>query len=287
MLAIARSHGADREKSSEIMRGASCRLPWAWDSLCLGIAMHEASNDGLRDVVNGVPPATILGGTWSKDSRGNPAYRMVSGEGAKYPDHPRHDLPSTAITLYARVMRVGTPDLGAAIIANAYTTSDVAPWVSWTLGATSTDALLVVGALYIPDEHPFPREIQGLTNLSDTEYTGIFLRWRTGDYMRLSMYGEHGNILSTTDSGATQTGTIGYAAGREVKLNLNESDALQFGGQYSQCMVWSRYLTDVEVLSLVADPYGWYSPHRETVTIAAPFPVGPGMASMGMVYGGP
>lgn len=282
---VARTAGASLEKPLEIVRGASTRLPWAWDFLCFAVPLHEASTEGLRDIANNVACNFTEGLQWTRDNRGNPALEWTAigteWERVEWPDHPRHDRPSTEITVYVRARDKGTSVVESGLLVNRYRSSD--PWASWGIQSGSTNprqlyATLALGvdAYVTPDTPEMPTD----------EYVSIFLRWRTGTPLQLDVLGERGNTLSSTAYASNMSGTIGYNAGENIRLNATEFVDKNWGGVYSQALVWGRRLSDVELATLVADPFGWYSPRREAVTVAAPFPVGPGMAAQGMLRAG-
>lgn len=284
MLAVvARSAGAGQQKPLEIVRGASSRLPWAWDGLCFAVPFHEPSYEGSRDIVNNVLPSVFTGVTWDRDNRGNIVASLDASAYIDYADHPRHDQPSTRITAYARFRRVAAGDSWGGIFSNIYSTSH--PYTTFLIGDSAAgdgklNAVVAMGTT----ENIFTLDISPA--VPTTEYVSAFLRWGEAA-LTLHVLGERGNTLGSI-VGETDAGPIAYAAGKGIRINGNEgAPPACFNGKYSQVMVWKRCLTDVELASLVSDPFGWYSPRREALTVAAPFPVGPGMAALGMKYAGP
>lgn len=271
MLAlVARSGGAYHEKPAEVSRGAASRLAWAWDGLCFGVPFHDADRNGMRDIANNQPVATLAGsaGTWSRDNRGNPALLLSStGSGyLTYADSPRHDRPTTALTVYARFKQATAGNTDGGIICNVYSAGS--PWQTWALLNDSAATRKIQGSIALGST---PNFFGDTAVIPTTEYVSVFLRWRSGEGANLIVLGERGNTLTSMTS-ATLTGSIGYNAGQGIRINSNEAGSTA-DARYSQCMVWSRRLGDTEIASLVADPFGWYSPRRETVVLASPFPV--------------
>jgi hypothetical protein len=100
--------------------------------------------------------------------------------------------------------------------------------------------------------------------------------------------GERGQVYQTLDLGSTVTGSLSYP-GTPQPLRLNTSSGPASGtyqAHWSQMLVWSRRLTDTEVQALVSDPYGWYSPRRETVGLSSPYPLFGGQSFMREVPSG-
>lgn len=288
MLALtSRSSGLSLEKPLDVVRGSSARLGWAWDGLCFGVPFNETDVNGARDIVNNRAPSVFSGVTWGRDNRGNIVAVMATGAYIDYADHPRHDLPSNQLTVYARLKRTAAGDGWGAVVSNIFDPA-ASPWTSWIISdnASATGALtstIWFGGAGIGT-------IGTTATIGTAEYISVFLRWgqhaATGYNMTLDTFGERGNPLSSV-TGDGSTGTITYAANRGIRINGNESTPpATMNARYSQVMVWKRRLTTVEMTTLVSDPFGWYSPRRESVTVAAPFPVGPGMAAQPMTIGG-
>lgn len=247
-------------------------MPWAWTNLVFAVPILDANPDGLRDVVTGVRPSTILNPTWTQDKRGNPSVRLSPSGAAGYaewPHHPLHDTPSTALTVLVRLCRFGTADLTGGVFCNPYG-DGVAPNQSW--GITASLAGLrraVYGSVGVGStEH----QSDDTSDLADSEDVTVFLRWSSGNPIVMSVFGKHGNLQHQGATG-TPTGTINYATDQGIRLNVREDLTRQYAGNYTQAMVWSRQLPDTECAALALDPFGWCSPRRETITLAGPFPV--------------
>lgn len=272
----ARSSGASLDKPLDIVRGPAARLAWAWDGLCFAVPFNETDVNGSRDIVNNQAPSVFTGVTWGRDNRGNTDAILGTGAYIEYPDHPRHDLPSTALTVYARVKRIGAGDGWGAVVSNVYDPA-ASPWTSWII----TDDVSATGALtasvYFNGGSPGLGTIGNTATIGTAEYVSVFLRWAgqtgAGYNITLDVLGERGNSLSSI-VGDGNEGPIGYAANRGIRINANEgSPPATMNGRYSQVLMWKRRLTAVEMTSLVADPFGWYSPRRESVALAGPYPV--------------
>jgi hypothetical protein len=102
----------------------------------------------------------------------------------------------------------------------------------------------------------------------------------------MDVFGDRGDLRASLAFGSTVTGTISYAAGQGLFFNAADQDTVNFCASYSQALVWSRYLTDTELQALIADPYGWYSPRRETIGISSPYPLLAGGSSLQEVSSG-
>ena len=284
MLAVTSRAAALLEKPTEIVRGRASRLPWAWDKLCFAVPLHEQSRYGMYDIANNVAPNVVNNILWARDNRGNPALSWTTGgaERLEWPDHPRHDSPATALTFYVRVRNKGTSTTDGGLLVNWYDAA-AEPWVSWGVQGGSVDPLKLYATLAIgATAHVVGETVAMPTN----EYISVFYRWASGLAPQLDVLGERGNVLSTLVGGSTVSGTIGYSAGKNIRLNASEGTTSNYNGVYSQVLVWSRRLNDVEMTALVADPFGWYSPRRETLAISSPFPVF-GLANPGLQYIGP
>lgn len=271
MLSIIERSGAGKfDKPTELAlasaRGQASRLPWVWDGLVFAVPMHEASNEGLRDVANTKQYASKQGVSWKWDGQGQPAAQMTtasSGGWVNYANYPVHDSPSAAVTVYVRVKRLGTGDPGTAWLSNFWDSSNM----SYGIGHDSN--AIPYGHLRLGSVNT---RVGDLPAPSTTEFSSIFFRWRSGEAPRLDMLGERGNTVATLTHGSTLSGTISYASGNGIYLNSLDG-FYKTDSQFSQAMVWARRLNDVELTLLVADPFGWYSPRRETVVLAGPFPI--------------
>lgn len=271
MLTIVQHGGASREKPPELVRGQACRLPWAWDGLCFAVPMHEASSQyGIRDIVNNVAPDIQSGVTWTKDDRGNPAIDLGITDYIEYPDTPRHDQPTTEVTAYARLRRNGTPDSFGGIFTNMYDFNG-SPWLSWGILQNGANLGSLQGIITLGST---PTVFGDAANvIGTTDYFNAFLRWRSTEAPSLTVLGDRGNLINTYTHTSILTGTIGYAAGQPIRINADQILEENYSGRYSQCLAWSRRLSDTEITALVADPYGWYSPRRETVGLSSPYPL--------------
>jgi hypothetical protein len=121
-----------------------------------------------------------------------------------------------------------------------------------------------------------------LNYLTDgTSWISVFLRWRSGESPVQDVLGERGQTLSSTPYGAPLTGTLSYGSSQPIRISCGEDPAVgTYTAALSQVMLWSRRLTDVELQAIVADPYGWYSPRRETIGISSPYPLAFGGGEM-------
>jgi hypothetical protein len=258
------------EKPSDIVRGEAARLAWAWDGLVFGVPLNEAGNEGLRDIVNNTPPWVISEAFWARDNRGNPVLRFTDPGTAPYAEWPTaspvHDSPSTALTAYVRLQRLGTPNGDGGAFTNPYGFSS--PWETWSINAATADATKLYGAIGVGGTQYTTGESVSVPN---TEQISIFLRWRSGEAPQMNVLGERGNSIGSLIGATTATGSLQYAAGFGIRLNCHEANTANYYGYYSQAMVWKRRLTDIEMTSLVADPFGWYAPRRETTTVAGSY----------------
>jgi hypothetical protein len=296
MLAVAgRTPPGYQQKPADVARGEAARLSWAWDGLCFGLPVIERSREGFRDAVNNIrgTPGS-LGTTTIKmglDTRGNSVIQFPEADDnyLEWPDSPAHDRPSTALTAYARLRYLGSTGAGSAdggILTNVYATTS--PWTTWGI---QTGQVTVPGTIYgtlAIGTTPFtvgspPAATTG--TMPTTEYVSCFFRWRSGEAPRLDILGERGNVLSSMTHASTVSGSLGYNAGQGIRVNSSENTNAQCDMHYSQAMVWSRRLTDIEMQSLVSDPFGWYAPRRETLLVGGPFPVFPPPTSVANVSG--
>jgi hypothetical protein len=145
MLTIVQRGGATREKPPEVVRGYSSRLPWAWDGLCFAVPFNGATPESARDLVSNQAP--MIGGsiTWVRDNRGNPAALLDTTAYIEYPDTPMQRLPGTALTVYVRLRRAGTPQADGGIFVKRYGPSD--PFQSWGMYASGTDINAIASRL--------------------------------------------------------------------------------------------------------------------------------------------
>lgn len=273
MLTIVQRGGATREKPPEVVRGQSSRLPWAWDGLCFAVAFNDATRDSARDLVWGAAPSSVSGLVWTRDNRGNPAPFLGDDKWISYPDNPAHNRPSTAVTAYVRLLRSSTRESGTSysgVFGKRYSSSSP-PWNSWQIAGDVNNTSLI-GHIAVGGGGAY-QEMESAYVLPTTEWMNAVLRWRSGSAPRFDIIGDRGDVRSAVVFGSTVTGTIVYAAGQTITFNASEVDNVNYIATYSQGMLWSRYLTDAELQALIADPYGWYSPRRETIGISSPYPL--------------
>lgn len=269
MLTIVQRGGATREKPPEIVRRHASRLPWAWAGLCFAVPFNEPVRDAARDLIFNVAPSGIVGTlTWIRDDRGSSALHLDSGGGIDYPDTAAHNQPQTEITTYVRLRNGGTGQVSAGVFGKEIDTVD--PWNSWLIQHSDSGGSVLAAQLTVNSAYTFWES--GYV-LPTTKWVSVFLRWRSGGAATLDILDERGQSLSSTNSGVTQTGSITYAAGKPIQININTTGQNRFDAYYSQAMLWSRRLTDTEMQALVADPYGWYSPRRETIGLSSPYPL--------------
>lgn len=285
MLTIVQRGGATREKPPEVVRGYSSRLPWAWDGLCFAVPFNDATRDAARDLVYNVAPQAVSGTLqWTRDNRGNPAAYLDASSSLDYPDTPAHNKPSTAVTAYVRFRRVGTGVTSAGIFLKVYDQNLAAPEISWYIQKSDAGTETLEGNLGTNSvQNTFGYDPTFVANTTD--WISVFIRWRSGSAPQLDIYSEHGQRLGGA-VGTTLSGTIPYVAGQPIRINAGPQNNLKYDCAYSQCMLWSRRLTDTEVQALVSDPYGWYSPRRSTVIVADPYLFGGGEMRFGTGMGG-
>jgi hypothetical protein len=273
MLTVVQRGGATRQKPPVVVRGQACRLPWAWDGLVFGVPFNDSTRDSARDLVAQAAPSDVSGLTWEKDDRGNVAAYMSGGAGGSgghvsYPDNPAHNRPSTAITVYVRVRRKTTADAGGGFLTKRYAATD--PFLSWGLMTDGTNATALGAHITVNSTAHF---WDSTYVLATTLWASGVLRWRTGEAPRLDVFGDRGELLASLAHNQVVSGTITYATGMPITFNATENDLVNSDAVYTQGMVWSRKLSDVELQALFADPYGWYSPRRETIGLSSPYPL--------------
>lgn len=281
MLTVVRRSTATREKPPEVVRRASSRLPWVWDGLCFGVPFNEATRDSARDLVTGAAPSEWVGTpAWTVDHRGNVGLRLDSSSYIGYANNPTHNRPSTALTVYVRMRRAATPPtppLG--IFAKVAAEPDTFPWSTWNIQTFDADATRLAWHLYIAGATTY---IENNAYTTDTStWISVFLRWESGAIVWQDILGERGQLLARATSDTPLTGSLTYSGTPyPIRINARDNPTSEYDAVYSQAMVWSRRLTDVELQALVADPYGWYSPRRETVGVSSPYPLAFGGGEM-------
>lgn len=273
LTVVRRATAPSLEKPTDFVRREASRLSWAWDGLCFGVPLHESSNEGMRDKVNETPMASAVQYTWERDARGNSVLRFDTALDAyvMWPDSPRHDLPATALTAYVRVRAdlAASGNLDGALFARPQNLNS--PWATWTIQASKTSLAKLYAAVIIGST--WYETADTVTLPAGNQFASVFLRWRSGGVIALDVVGERGEMLGSAVSTTTPTGTLAYVNGWGVRLNCNERTGANYNGSYSQAMIWNRYLSNVELSSLVADPFGWYAPRRETLAVSSPYPL--------------
>lgn len=279
MLTIVQRGGATREKPPEVVRGVASRLPWAWDGLCFAVPFNAATQDSARDIVTNAAPSLVSGLSWTRDNRGNTAASFTTTSYMNYADNPQNNQPTTAITVYVRIRRSAAADLSGGIFGKVYGTSD--PFLSWALYDNDDTPGAIQGHLNIPEMGAY-LNIRDPYVVPTDQWVSVFLRWVTGIGARIDLLGERGETLSVTDRwGLPFTGSIAYSGtGQPIGINRSDSATQNAAMDYSQAMLWSRRLTDTELQAIVSDPYGWYSPRRETVGLSSPYPLAFGGGEM-------
>lgn len=272
------------DKPSTVVRGIQTRLPWAWTGLCFGVAFREPTTEGYRDYVTNRPYSSALGPLWTRDGRGNTAggFDVAVNGYLEYAMAPQYERPTSEVTVYMRVKRRGNGVAWGGYVCKVYHATN-SPWLSWGIAEDGGSAGKEYGHIAVGGT-PYDTPDTGV--ISTTEWTNHFLRWRSGEAPKLEVYSEAGPLATSATYGGTVSGTLSYGVSQPLRINSNETGANQIAyAYYSQCMVWSRKLADAEVASLVADPFGWYAPRRETLVVANPFPIA-AVASSGSVQPG-
>ena len=221
----------------------------------------------------GAAPSSVSGLVWTHDNRGNPAVSLADDTWIAYPANPAHNKPSTAITVYVRLLRHSVRESGTSYsgaLGKRFNASS-APYNSWEIFGNADNTSLS-GHIAVGGGGAY-QEVESAYVLPTTEWMNAVLRWRSGEAPRLDIIGDRGDVRDTQVFGSTVTGTIDYAAGQPITFNAAETDTSNYCATYSQGMLWSRYLTDVEVQALIEDPYGWYSPRRQTVGMSSLYPL--------------
>lgn len=286
MLTVSAREAPGRaEKPVGIVRGQASRLPWAWTGLCFGVAFHQSGNDGARDIVNNVAPTVMSNVAWTRDSGGNTAANMSNTSYIQYPDNPVHDNPSTELTVHVRLKWAGTSDTWGGVVNNRYA-QGVAPYDTWSLVQVNTAAGVIGGDVYVGGLSRSVANDTSGTAVSTTEFSSAFMRHRSGETLVLDIFGERGQTVASAFGDGPVTGTLGYAANQGIWINASDDPSGNFSGHYSQVMVWNRKLTTTEMIWLVQDPFGWYSPRRESIGVASPYPIFGGQSFMREVPSG-
>lgn len=281
MLAVVRHGPGFLEKSTEPVQGYASRLPWAWDGLCFAVPFNDSSQQSARDLVANAAPSEWSGSpTWTADNRGNTALLLDSTSYIGYADNPIHNKPSTALTVYVRLRRAGSPTPPKGIAGKVYAPPFTDPWTTWGIQSTDTDTVKLATSITVGGVNNYFENTSYSTDT--TTWLSVFTRWRSGSTLTQDVLGEHGQLYSTVSSG-TITGTLSYpGTSYPLRINALDDPAGNHYAAYSQVLVWSRRLTDTEVQALVSDPFGWYAPRRETVVIGGAFPLILGAGEMHM-----
>lgn len=273
---VSRNPAGKVTKPIDFVRGTSCRLPWVWDKLVFAVPMHENSFIGLRDVVSNVsgsvntPSNFTPGFGWQKDTRGNAVSYFTSVDYCQYTDNPTHDSPSTEFTAYVRFQYITQGDPWGGYLANPHT--DGGPLFStWSIQDNGNGLYQPYSELSISGTEYF---ISSTSALDQSQYYSFFLRWRSGEAPSLSVYDDKGLLKQSTTYGSTISGSLTYNTGQGIRLNSMESTSGNGDNKYSQALVWGRKLSDTEIIAFLGDPFGWYSPHRETIVLAGAYPIG-------------
>jgi hypothetical protein len=260
-----------KPRFGKLVRGPATRLPWVWDSLCFGLPLLSATDEGLRELAANLRPASTVAVGWTHDAQHNTALvcTPASNTTVQWVDQPTHDRPTDAVTVYVRHRFSGTYDNNGGMFTQKYADTD--PWDTFII-QTQSPAQGIHAAFAVSGV--FKRTSYGTTVPPTTRYVNYFARWRSGELVTLDALSDGGKPeWAQTTSAGTVTGTISYTAGQGIRLATDEQGTLNVGGDYSQAMVWNRKLTDTEIIALASDPFGWISPRRESIVIAAPFPL--------------
>lgn len=282
MLTVVHRAPANLDKSKKVLRGQAARLSWAWDGLCFAVPMHESNNEGLRDVVTNLMPTVATGPpSWARDDRGNPALGFPPTGYLGWADNPVHDRPSTALTAYIRVRNNAGTRIEGGILYNPWSAGP--PWSTWGIQSGPTDSSTLYGSLSVGTDIEYITDFTG--SITTTQWFSAFLRWRSGEALTMDVLDERGWLLYSVSSSSAVIGALGYNPGRGILINSTAADS-NYVGTYSQALVWNRRLTDTELTALVSDPYGWYSPRRETTGTSSPYPLIAGAGEMKSGGGG-
>jgi len=292
VLTIVQRGGGVRGKPSEEVRGFSSRLPWAWDGLCFAVPFNDATRDSARDLVNNAAPSEWVGSpTFGKDDRGNTIAVVPHTAYLGYPNNPAHNKPTTALTAYVRMRRASTATAATVgVFAKTHNQTDASPYNVWEIGNGDADPTMLSSSLAIGGTIYW---FEDAYTTDTTTWISVFVRWQSGTAPTQSILGERGQVLSTVTHADAATGSLTYNTidpDQPIRINSHGTTSDIYSASYSQCMVWSRKLTDTEMQALVADPYGWYSPRRSTVITSSPYvlPFGGsemrGIGGMGGMY---
>lgn len=256
MLAVVERTPSGIEKPPQIVKGDLSRLPWAWAKLCYAVPFDESSNLGLRDIANNNNLVTVASTVpiWLRDTRGNTAYRV--NDYVEYTNVPPYKYPAAEITAYFRMKRFGAFPDGAYLYEMGTGTAQMWTILGDPLSAGKMFATIELssGSVTLAETGVVPT----------TEYASVFFRWRSGEAPQLDVLGERGTVLTSVVHGSTATGTITHSGTSNIRFNKPGSGTVK-AGDFSQIMMWSRRLSDTETNLLATDPFGWYSPRRETV----------------------
>jgi hypothetical protein len=274
---VSRTAGSVRDKPLEIVRGRSARLPWAWDGLCFGMPVISSDRDGLLDIVNnsrgwwaGADGLPRDGSAWTRDTGGNTTIddSWDNDIHQRWPHDIGHDRPSTALTAMVRYKPDTTSNAFSSPFCMPHTFGSD-PQVTWSIYSESVAAGMY-GVITVNGTYEFTPKV---TSPPTTEYVTVVLRWRSGQALTLDILRERTGSWGSASSPGSPSGTLSYNTAEGLRVNAGEDPFNVYGMNCSQALLWDRRLTDSEVAALVADPFGWYAPRREAVTLAGPFPV--------------
>jgi hypothetical protein len=249
---------------------------WAWDRLCVGFPFLEAGRAGWREVITGAQPSAVSGTvTGKRDNRGQVIVSQTGNAGyIDYADSPRHQLPSTEITVFCRFRYNGSTGTNWGIFSKVHTTGTKS---SWGIYAPSTAQIQAV--LSTTTAEWTTNTLTG--SLSTGVYSNIFFRWRTSDILTLDVLADGGAVLSAQGfNPGGLSGTIVYGSGATAPMRLFGTDTPSgLGGDISVFLVYARRITDAEMRALAADPF---LPFRRSPRT----PTELGIETFGMVYAG-
>jgi hypothetical protein len=218
-------------------------------------------------------PVTQTAVTWTHDFQYNPVFTSTpaSDSAVIWADQPQHDQATTEITAYVRHRYNGVVDGNGGMFCQKI--ANVAPYDTFIIQANSPGG--PPSGIFVGIAVNNVRTNTAVTAAmpTQTQYLNYFARWRSGEPSRLDVLDDRGAVAMTAVvSGTSPTGTLTYVAGQGVRLGIDES-SVNVGGDYSQALVWKRRLGDSEIQALAADPFGWYSPRRETIALGGVLPL--------------
>ena len=230
---------------------------WAWDGLSIAFPLLEAGPAGWREVITGAQPTSIVGTvTGGRDNRGQIMVSQVGGAPnyLEYVHAPQHLRPTSEITVVCRFRWNGTTTVGAGVFAKVHTVNDQ---TSWSVATPDTAGRL--GGTVSTSGSPTGQNTDAISTsiLSTTDFTNVFLRWRDGEILTVTILKDGGaSAGNTAASSAAVTGPISYTTG-PMRIFGGDSASLQNspGGDLSTLLVYARKLTDAECRALAVDPF--------------------------------